>query len=134
MRKLTKEERILSDQRSKERLKEYRKKNEKRINEKSAQWRIDHPERVKASNKKWVERRKIIRICCLIVKGGVCSKCGYLFNGKNGAAFTFHHRNPKDKDFELSHNLKLSKLAEELEKCDLVCENCHKLIHFNGGI
>jgi len=95
----------------------------------SLQWRIDNPDKVKLQNGKWSERRRMIRICCIILKGAICNRCGYEFNGKNGAAFTFHHRNPEEKDFELSHNLKLSLLSEEIEKCDLVCERCHKLIH-----
>jgi len=129
VRKLTPEERVIRDKKIKEKAHLRHILNRKQINEKSTQWRIDNPDRVKASNRKWVERRRMIRICCIILKGGCCSRCGTPFNGKNGCIFTFHHRDPTEKEFELSHNLKLRTLAEEIEKCDLVCENCHKLIH-----
>jgi len=69
-------------------------------------------------------------------KGGKCSKCGEKYNGKNAAIFDFHHRDPKTKQFNLGINTMQNKskkvLLIELEKCDLVCANCHRLIHGGG--
>jgi len=57
--------------------------------------------------------------------GGKCKICGY---NKNERVLSFHHRNPKEKLFELSLN-NLCKNKEEIykewEKCDLICMNCH---------
>lgn len=45
----------------------------------------------------------------------------------------FHHRNPAEKEGELSDFSKgynLDKFFEELEKCDLLCANCHREFHY----
>jgi len=68
----------------------------------------------------------------LLVKnrGGKCSICGYR---KNLAALTFHHINPKEKEFKLDmrslSNRKLSRINNEFKKCILVCHNCHAELH-----
>jgi hypothetical protein len=56
-------------------------------------------------------------------KGGKCFLCGY---NKCTRALGFHHRNKSDKTFVLSrHGVAWSKLKVELDKCDLLCANCH---------
>ena len=60
-------------------------------------------------------------------KGNKCEKCGY---NKNIAALEFHHLDPNTKKFTLSdthHNWEETK--EELDKCILVCSNCHRELH-----
>ena len=56
--------------------------------------------------------------------------CGYK---KNYAGLIFHHKNPEDKDFGLDSrkcaNSSLEKLLKELEKCILLCHNCHMETH-----
>ena len=61
-------------------------------------------------------------------KGGKCEFCGY---SKCKSALEFHHINPKEKVFTPSKNMNKSweKLKEELDKCLLVCANCHREIH-----
>lgn len=43
----------------------------------------------------------------------------------------FHHINPKEKEFNISGNLtsSLDKLQKEINKCQLLCSNCHHEIH-----
>jgi len=64
------------------------------------------------------------------LKGGKCEKCGY---SKNIAAFDFHHIDPNEKEFKLDvrklANTKMSKLIEEVSKCNLLCSNCHRETH-----
>ena len=45
----------------------------------------------------------------------------------------FHHRNPLEKEGELSDFSKgynLDKFFNELDKCDLLCANCHREFHY----
>lgn len=60
--------------------------------------------------------------------GGQCQLCGYK---KCVSALEFHHRNPLEKDFNPSRGYKLrwAALKAELDKCVLVCANCHREIH-----
>ena len=61
-------------------------------------------------------------------KGGKCCICGY---NKNLAALDFHHKNPLTKDFELSYYSRKNweSIVLELDKCLLLCSNCHKELH-----
>ena len=63
-------------------------------------------------------------------RGGACEICGYC---KNIAALEFHHKNPEKKEFNVDmrkfSNMTLEKLEAELEKCILVCANCHRELH-----
>jgi hypothetical protein len=79
---------------------------------------------------KTVERGRKLKKECVDYKGGKCQICGY---NKYLGALEFHHRNPKEKDFSISNRYKNAKINErikrELDKCDLVCSNCHREIH-----
>ncbi len=57
-------------------------------------------------------------------KGGKCIICGY---SKCFQALSFHHLDPKNKHFTISgkHCLSFEKLKIELDKCVLLCANCH---------
>ena len=62
-------------------------------------------------------------------KGGRCSICGY---NKNIAALEFHHLDKDSKVTEIASfkNSSMSeKVIKELDKCILVCSNCHREIH-----
>lgn len=75
--------------------------------------------------------RKRIKKWGLDYKGNKCQCCGY---DKCEAALEFHHLDPAQKDFNISdRDIKLNwdEIKNELDKCILVCSNCHKEIH-NG--
>ena len=55
-----------------------------------------------------------------------CSRCGY---DKSFAALEWHHRDPTEKDPTWNRGWKYDRLKLELDKCDLVCANCHREIH-----
>lgn len=79
--------------------------------------------------KSGAENRKIIKKWALEYKGKKCCICGY---DKCTEALDFHHINPEEKDFILSdRNLILdwNEIKKELDKCVLVCSNCHREIH-----
>ena len=68
-------------------------------------------------------KRELIKMA-----GGKCKNCSYVYRGSE-RALTFHHRDPKDKLFQLSMNNLWSKKWEvvliEFAKCDMLCMNCH---------
>lgn len=77
-----------------------------------------------------VEYRRKLKVRMIAYKGGSCQICGY---DKHPAALEFHHRNPADKKFKLSGNsLKFEAVRAELDKCDLLCANCHREVEANS--
>lgn len=65
----------------------------------------------------------------IIYKGGKCIFCGY---NKCDASLDFHHVDPKIKEMQFSASLRYSweTIKQELDKCVLVCKNCHGEIHW----
>jgi transposase len=61
-------------------------------------------------------------------KGGKCSICGY---SKCIQALEFHHKDlsKKDLNFKSSKSWGWGRLKKEIDKCILVCANCHREIH-----
>ena len=57
-----------------------------------------------------------------------CKKCGI----KHFYLLDFHHKNPSEKDFTISDysRTSLEKLMPEIEKCVLLCANCHREFHY----
>lgn len=73
-------------------------------------------------------RQQALKKKAVEYKGGKCQICGY---DKCSAALEFHHTNPDEKEFALSHQKSASfeKVKEELDKCVLLCANCHREVH-----
>jgi hypothetical protein len=98
----------------------------------------------KYSNKKFINRteddrkkanynhvktfRKRTKEKAVEYKGGKCNICNY---DRCISALEFHHLEPSKKDFTLSQSMNIAwnKIEEELDKCILVCANCHREIH-----
>ena len=66
-----------------------------------------------------------------LYKGGCCSKCGFQANEDTIAAFDFHHVNSSEKEYTPSDMLMMKKerVFKELDKCILLCSNCHRILH-----
>lgn len=74
--------------------------------------------------KRW--NAKKIAVCKFL--GDKCSKCNLSFPYQ---VYNFHHRDPSSKEFDWS-KLRLRSTADimtEIDKCDLVCANCHIIEH-----
>lgn len=89
---------------------------------------IKHGKKKKISNTEAVESwRKRKKKALVEYKGGKCQCCGY---SKCIEALEFHHLNPNIKNFTISGKSKsFNSLKSEVDKCILVCSNCHKEIH-----
>lgn len=57
-----------------------------------------------------------------------CSRCGT----KDPRVLDFHHRKGEDKAFSIGgvrREVGFDKLKVEIEKCVIVCANCHRILH-----
>lgn len=82
--------------------------------------------RYKDRNKKFYKEYK---------KGLKCQICGE----NHSACLIFHHRNPNEKEFMIANSvtrMSIKCLMKEVAKCDVLCANCHKKLHYDlrGGI
>lgn len=83
----------------------------------------------KCTSDQSLERMRNLKEQMVNYKGGECNRCGYK---KYIGALEFHHLDPNEKDFNISHLRYYSfgdKIKNELDKCILVCANCHREIH-----
>lgn len=73
------------------------------------------------------------KLRALAYKGNKCLDCMLEVNQDNYVIFDFHHLIPSEKEFTPSNILNHSwkKLTKELDKCVLLCSNCHRLRHHN---
>ncbi len=71
--------------------------------------------------------RDRLKVRCLEYLGGSCVRCGY---NRCVEALEFHHRTPESKLFGISgaYTRRWDAVRQELDKCDLVCANCHREI------
>ncbi len=75
------------------------------------------------------KRRKKIRDMAIEYAGSRCIICGY---NRCENALEFHHRVAKTKDFGISVKgcaRSLKAMKPKIDKCVLVCANCHREIH-----
>ena len=75
--------------------------------------------------------RHALKTECLKRLGGKFVKCGY---NKCPSALEFHHLDPNEKEFDIGHYITGANVKEdifsELQKCTLLCSNCHKEFHY----
>lgn len=83
---------------------------------------------LKCKNKSAVSnRRKKLKEMSVEYLGGSCKRCGY---NKCLAALDFHHLS--NKSFGIGtkgYTRAWAKVKEELNKCILLCRNCHNELH-----
>lgn len=87
---------------------------------------------LKAKGKTISAIRHSIKHQLILYKGGKCQICGY---DKCEGALHFHHKDSDQKEFEISKKYNngyfdMQKLKQEVDKCQLLCANCHAEKHF----
>lgn len=63
-------------------------------------------------------------------RSGGCERC----DENHPACLDFHHRNPDEKEFSLrdvhSQKYSLERIQKEIDKCEVLCSNCHRKEHW----
>jgi hypothetical protein len=76
------------------------------------------------------ERGRENKLRLIAMLGGRCVECGY---NRNYSALEFHHIEPAKKEFQLDmrslSNMKWAVIVNEVNKCRLLCANCHAEHH-----
>lgn len=65
-------------------------------------------------------------------KGGSCNRCNGVFHL---SVYDFHHLDPKEKEIGVSKligNVSMDDLLKEVDKCILLCSNCHRITHYEN--
>lgn len=85
----------------------------------SDKWKTTHEKNKKEKQQKIKEIKE---------QSGGCAKC----NEKRTHLLDFHHIDPNQKDFQIGQGeLKgWDKILKEIEKCILLCKNCHADFHY----
>ena len=74
------------------------------------------------------QRRRDIKVKAIQYMGGRCSRCK---NNYSPCVYDFHHLDPTKKDFTIGSQAKaFASIKEELDKCVLLCSNCHRETHY----
>ena len=116
---------------TKKQRKEYREKNNDKIKKQKKEYWEENKDRFIEKRKKY--RDKVMDNFLSYKKGKSCTFCGY---NKFPEILQFHHKDD-NKLFNIStmrrisdHNL----LKKEIEKCILLCPNCHSWLHYQETI
>lgn len=92
-----------------------------------AYYRKDRSKRVKANRENRAIRRKYL---FEYKSNHPCVLCNF----DDPRCLDFHHRESEDKDTELSTAVarcwSFDRINAEIAKCDVVCSNCHRIIHW----
>lgn len=59
-----------------------------------------------------------------------CKICG----ASHPAILDFHHKEEYKKEFDISRQIKykdFEQLKDEINKCEVLCANCHRILHYN---
>jgi hypothetical protein len=76
----------------------------------------------KRDRRQWLIDQKVARVACM--------DCLKKVERDNTFVFDFDHRDPEQKSFAISeylHTYTTDRLLHEMDKCDLICANCHRV-------
>lgn len=88
--------------------------------------RMADPAQREKSRNRVKKTQKLIREIVSLEKSSGCSLCGY---NKTPTAIEFHYINQQDKENTISQIKTFATLSAEIDKCIMVCANCHRELH-----
>jgi predicted HNH restriction endonuclease len=79
-------------------------------------------------NQYCIQRWRQRKLDAVKYKGGKCERCGY---DKYPDVLEFHHLDPSQKESSWNSMRKWNweKVLTELDKCAILCANCHREVH-----
>lgn len=107
-------------------LQRIRRNKDSTFRDKQKEYRQKNKDRLRQQRNEYVAA---IKRQCIDYLGGKCMRCGLEDECVN--LYDFHHRDPKEKDFTIgdARRRTFESLQEELDKCELLCANCHRRAH-----
>ena len=81
------------------------------------------------------QRRIDLKAKAILYKGGKCmgTGCDKSFPQMPMCIFDFHHRDPNTKgDWTSIRKHGWEKIKTEIDKCDLLCANCHRIVEYGA--
>lgn len=92
-------------------------------------WRAKNEKRYREYQRKRQAERAAFLLTIRQTLG--CAKCGIT----DEWCLDFHHRNPAEKDRAVSRtfnnpNWSVKRIMAEIDKCDVLCANCHRRVHW----
>jgi len=102
-------------------IREYHRSYYQRNRERLLKKQAEKNKRILKSRREWlIELKKSLK----------CTRC----DGSHPATLTFHHKTGVVKSFEIGSTsrfkVSLKRLQEEIEKCEVLCANCHAKEHW----
>ena len=106
--------------------------------EQRLRWLKEHPDEVRIMQQRSTKKyREKMRAIVDEAKATPCARCGGEFSSR---VMDFHHRVPADKSFNIcsfvsrsgkaTHGQsRIEALLAEIDKCDVLCSNCHRMEH-----
>jgi hypothetical protein len=82
----------------------------------------------KEAQKRISEKHKLLKLKLIEEKGSVCLDCNKSYPI---VCYDFHHRDKTSKEYGWGQLKNKSEeiIRAEIEKCDLLCSNCHRIRH-----
>ena len=96
----------------------------RQLYQKNKKLAIERVSKRKKENKRWLEDYK---------RNLKCIVCGEA----DPATLDFHHRDTKTKErgicYFVSNGYSVKKILQEIKKCDILCSNCHRKLHYKNN-
>src|SRR5271169_3015483 len=111
--------------------------------DKAKLWRKNHPEETRLYHQRWYVKNKENHKAVVAAALRSRTEKFHLFKStlkckncpeSHPACLEFHHRNPAEKEFNITQAWRLGyswkRILKEIEKCDVLCANCHRKLHW----
>lgn len=105
----------------------YKNKYPDRIKESDQKYKKKNKDKLRKQSSEWQkEKGRINKLKAIEYLGGQCTDCKTSYPQY---VYDFHHIDPTIKDFGIARIMQWENIILELDKCVLLCANCHRIRH-----